>query len=851
MKANFLLLLACGLVRAAAAEPGDLVFNGAFEELVDGRPAGWEASGASTVVQKLASDQGRDGRRCARLECTAFSGDSPSSHAMLCQVGRIAVRKGQWYRLTFLAKAAGLTAGGIDVALTNTRLWANAGLEDTFIPQAQWQRFELLFRAKEALPSATSRLQFWFKGTGTLWLDEVSLVASEVGPEWYPQIDTAGVKNFVPNSSFECGAANWGSLTWGLSGWAGNLYRLEGELDAAAPQHGGHSLKIALAARTLPVFWFDYYDPVREPVRRVLAANKGWFRVKPGEQLTLSAWLRADADGVAVQFVVNECNGWSQKKLMSAGKEWQRCAFSFAPHQSFIFIGIGPDLDASRREAATLWLDAVQLERGAQMTAYDPRTPVESFIASTAEGNIFMKPAEGLQLVARTFNNGDAAARVTGRLRVENFFGKPAGSAYTNFEVPAHGVMEVPYAHFSAPQQGFFRVDWMVGGATQSLRAAVITPADASATDSPLGFNHAYPWDYLVRLARAAGVVWWRDWSAKWQTVEPAPGRFDFAAADAQIQRVQALDAEVEVLLPFPAANWSSSAPSAVVARAASGKYPDSRMPVAFAPKDQSDFDRYAVEVVRHYRGVQPRAVTTYQVLNEPVYTSYALPQQQGFGMADYLRLLGSASRAMKAADPQCRIVGGLSANLGSGHTREFIEQGGLDACDVFDLHMYNPCIPAETFTRPLVELEKLMCAHGGPKPVWITEWGCYADDDPACFPETVGDATMNRCKWPSERAATEHIVKFTALAFGHGVRKIFFHAGTCGTINHTDAGGVLFEYGGAPRQMYAGVAALNRLLGVPEACAMAVERDELRAYVFQNKSDAVAVVWSASQPPV
>ena len=120
------------------------------------------------------------------------------------------------------------------------------------------------------------------------------------------------------------------------------------------------------------------------------------------------------------------------------------------------------------------------------------------------------------------------------------------------------------------------------------------------------------------------------------------------------------------------------------------------------------------------------------------------------------------------------------------------------------------------------------MRANGGPKPVWITEWGCYADDDPPCVPQTVGDATMNRCRWPSERAATEHIVKFTAVSFAHGVRKIFFHAGTCGTINGPDAGGVLFDYGGAPRKMYAGVAALTRLLGVPDECVKAVHADGL-----------------------
>ena len=849
MKIFPLLLLVCGAVGAAAAEPRELIFNGSFSEQTNGAPAGWETSGAQTVVQKIVLDQGRAGGHSARLDCTAFTGDGPSHHAMLCQVGRVAVRQGQWYRLAFWAKAAGLK-GGVDVALTNMQRWENAGLDEAFTPQADWQRFEMLFRAKHDVPAATSRLQFWFKSTGTLWLAGVSLMESAVGQQWYPQIGTEGVKNFLPNSSFECGGANWGSLTFGLAGWAGNLYRLEGETDTNAPQHGAHCLKISLNPRTLPVYWFDYYEPVRQPVRRVFAANKGWFRVKPGERLTLSAWLRADAEDTPAEFVINECNGWTQKKRMNVGKNWQRCEFSFAPNQPFIFIAIGGDLDAAHRESLTLWLDAVQLERGERATAYEPRAPVESFIESAAEGNIFMKPAEGLHLISRTFNNGATTAKLDGLLRLEDFFGKTVSTTKSLIEVLPHGALEVSYSNLCAQRQGYFRADWIANGATQSLRTALITPADARGTDSPLGFNHAYPWDFLVRLARAAGCVWWRDWSAKWQTVEPEKGTFDFTVVDAQINRVLALASEIEVLLPFPSANWSSAAPSDVVARAASGKYPDSRLPVAYAPKEQRDFDRYAAEVVRHYRAAQPRPVTTYQILNEPVYTDYALPRQKGYSLADYLQLLDAAYRAMKATDPQCRVVGGISANIGAGLTREFVEQGGLKSCDVFDLHMYNACVPVETFTEPFVALEKLMLAHGGPKPVWITEWGCYADDDPACFPQTVGDATMNRCQWPSERAATEHIVKFTALSFAHGVRKIFFHAGTCGTLNNTDAGGVLFEYGGAPRKMYAGAAALNRLLGVPESCALAIERDDLRAYVFQKKTEALTIVWSAAQPP-
>jgi hypothetical protein len=164
---------------------------------------------------------------------------------------------------------------------------------------------------------------------------------------------------------------------------------------------------------------------------------------------------------------------------------------------------------------------------------------------------------------------------------------------------------------------------------------------------------------------------------------------------------------------------------------------------------------------------------------------------------------------------------------------------------DVFDLHIYSPAMSAESFEDSFRSLEETMRAHGGPKPVWITEWGCYADDDPPCVPTVVGDATMNRCRWPSEQAATEHLVRFAAVSFAHGVRKIFFHVGTCGPINGPDAGGVLFEYGGAPRKMYPGVAALTQILGVPEAFVKKIGRGGLRAYLFRAQNHVVAVAWN------
>ena len=157
---------------------------------------------------------------------------------------------------------------------------------------------------------------------GHVWLDDVVLTESAVGQQWFPQISTEGVKNFVPNSSFECGTANWGSFTYGLERWAGNLYRLEGEPDAAVAQHGRHSLRIALIAQDAAGVTASIITNLcAQPVRRVLAANQGWFRVEPGEKLTLSAFMRADAEGVAGATGGHRS---AQPLAAHAGHGWQR-----------------------------------------------------------------------------------------------------------------------------------------------------------------------------------------------------------------------------------------------------------------------------------------------------------------------------------------------------------------------------------------------------------------------------------------------------------------------------------------------------------------------------------------------
>ena len=53
-----------------------------------------------------------------------------------------------------------------------------------------------------------------------------------------------------------------------------------------------------------------------------------------------------------------------------------------------------------------------------------------------------------------------------------------------------------------------------------------------------------------------------RDWSMKWQDVEPVKGQFTFAETDAQVDRILRQDLKVLEVLPFPSSMWSTSAPA-------------------------------------------------------------------------------------------------------------------------------------------------------------------------------------------------------------------------------------------------------------------------------------------------
>jgi hypothetical protein len=828
----------CGAARAQS-----LVYNGSFSVMgpLPGVPDGWTAAGLEGIEQKLTVFNDPVRGTVAQLTCTKFVSGSPASHAMLAQERRVGVKRGQWYRLRLWARGVDIGAGVVQVALSNERNWSNTGLSGSFLPSAQWEQQEFIFQGSQDLRPEDSRLQIWFTSTGTLWVSDVGLTEmADFHIERHPVLLPSGGPNPIPNSSFECGGSGWGCSALGLPGWGTQVFRLLGAWDTSRAFDGRASWR--LSADDFPMLYFDYYEPMAYRVRCLLLGHEGWVPVEPGRPYVFSAYVQAASPGVPVRVLVREADGPRHQEVFSVGRNWQRVQVSFTASQRYACGFVGLDLRDSKNAEGTIWVDAAQFEPGAAPTAYQPRDDVETRMETDRTGHIFTDPARGLNVRLRAWNSSDREQTVRGVLSVTDFLDRTVWQSSPSITVGAKASAAAEETGILAGKRGFFRAHWQPeNGLAQELRCAVIEPSDES--DSLFGMNHAFGDEFLLELAHAAGLRWWRDWSDKWQTVQPAPDGFDFRVPDVQIDRVLQAKGRVLVLFPFPSAVWAAKPDVARVnAAAGDNDYLKARLPTAFKPERLDDFARYVRASVEHYKG----RIGVYEVLNEPIYTDYALPRNFGYGPSDYVDMLRVAYAAAKAADPACTVVGGIAGPPDMEQLAELVRQGGLKSCDVLNYHLYPhrgyPESYDEAFRKPWEEMR----ARGEVRPIWMTEFGLYADDEPPFTPYSIGDGAMQQAMRPSELAASGDLVRFAAVFCAYGVRKVFYHAGTSDAMHDSTAGNMFFDYGGVPRKQYAAQAALSRLLGPDVEFVRKWDQPAwLHAYEFRSRGRTVVILWS------
>ncbi len=800
--------------------------NAGFEGDADGDGVadGWTtATGApdGSLDVRFSLEPGREGGTCQRMECTRRE----AGHAMVCQVGTVAIERGQWYQATVWLRAEGQPRVG--VAIHDTDGWQHCGLWQTVYAPERWRRYSWRFQGHHDCHE-TSRLQIWFSSIGTVWVDDLVLERIEA-PTQSNIVEDIGSKNLVPNSSFECGPARWISA---------GCWRLFGEPTDQDAVHGSHCMEVAWSRATAPVFAFDYYDPRREPYTAPAITSEGWMRVREGEAHALSMYLRADRPVANCRLRAVGPSGQYAGARFALTTDWQRYELPFTPTEDLCYVQVEVDCGEAGLDELTYWVDAVQLEAGESATDFQPRRPVEIGL-SAANGTGIFFGAEPVEVLMTACNEGPEPVTMLLNVDVTDGFGRSRLVGQMPCELPAGATAEFPIA--AATDVTWARVTVSAEQIDDcSLRMARVPDLDFA--DSPFGLNHAYAWDAYVELARKLGVLWVRDWSLKWDHVEPEPGRFDFAMADYQIDRPRALGMKVLCMFPFPSAGWSSTAPSLEEVPEELRRRAGRRMRTAYAPRDPAELEEYVYQTVLHYRD----RIEVWEVFNESIFTSYSLPRAAGYQALDYLPLLQAVYRGCKRADPDCTVIGGYStppANFDELH-RPFIEGGGLEFCDAYSLHIYPGGEP-EFIAEQLDRITDLMREHGGVKPMWMTEYAYYADDDPAPVPRG----------WPglieSELVQAQWNTRMCVFQLAHGVEKIFYHIWHT-RANRDIAARIFFEYGGAPRKIAASQAAMAHLLGpAPEFLRQIDIGPDASCYLFRNERGIdgrgpalIAVAW-------
>ena len=817
-----------------SAGPPNLIKNGDFSGGTDakGWPRSWQCSGDETVDQALSLDRDPDHGFCAKLVCRSITGSGGASHCMLNQNGTVEIQAGKWYRVAFWARQEGIPGGALTIGVSDTQTWENSGIQEGFRVRREWKQFEFQCRAQRSVPAQRFRLQIWHHSRGTFWIVGMEITAADAPRLRYsPLLETDGRKNLVPNSSFECGTAGWRSITR-LRGWAGNLDRLLGELAAGDAPHGGHSLKVSVDPLTTPTYFFDYFEPQQDPVRMPLAANVGWIPVEKGATYTLSAYLKADQPGVPAVLAVYFGDDPAAKNI-TITDQWQRYSFSLPARGDACFVALGPDLRNSGLPRASAWIDGVQFEKGAEATPYAPADSLEVGVELQKDSPI-LPAGQPVSLAAIAYNDTGAAASARITTQISDFDDHSTPGPQLTLDVGPH-ISASAILPTGLAKLGFYRVRVHTEAGDRirdtRLRLAVIQPYHGK--DSFWGMNHAYPWDELIKEVREAGILWMRDWSLKWQTVQPQKGPFTFRQIDPLIDRPIALGEKMDLLLPFPSSNWASRVPEP--ARPAAG-YPGERERMADMPRSLEEFGDYVSACVSHYRD----RTHTWEVLNEPLYTDYALPQGRGYTPGDYVSLLKIAYAAAKKADPACLVIGGIAGSGGELYDK-IIAEGCLDSLDVMDIHTYPGIAPPENCEGWLAALNQRMQDAGKPKPIWLTEVGYYAEDEPSISPEKFEMPVVE-----SEKLCAAYCVRLNTLMLANHVARVFYHAGSSPRLNHESMETVFFDYGGAPRKVFTAQSAMANLFPPQTTFAERLKCPAgLRAYLFRNPTGPLLVAWA------
>ena len=786
MYTTVLMLAAC--VAATAASAASLVPNGAMEPPFHGGLAhGWVRNcyGRNTVA--TSQDAPHAGKASQKIACAAFESGAVQFYYPL------KVKAGTLYTVSLWMRATG-GIGTVGVGLRHCPAPYTMHLSAEFEPGETWEKFT--FTRPSMTTDERAALFIWARpaGAGALWLDDVTVTEGTLEPLVLP----APTGNVVPNASFELALERH---------WRSRQRRAR--YDTREPFHGSRSLRWDLDDNAdqlaMGLVEFGGND---KPFTLALAA-----RAKGRARIHAELWPAMRVQG-ASPFLRLECQPQQEWKVFR-----KTAKLPSSPNGAYYFV-----LDVHAEGKATVWLDAVRLEPGDGAAAFRTCRPVEASLECPSLAHIH-RQGRRPRLTVRAFNGSDQAREVALTCRVTDYWRRPVADLPVRLAIEP-GAMASTRITLPVAKTGVYLAELLDGDEVLSaLSFSVLPPVSRVPADRSAVGGHFRLDDFHLRVANAMGIKWTRIHDCEsithWRTVEPEPGRFQWADDKVRLARRRG----VRILGEFlRVPKWASSAGPEVTGGEVH----------LHPPRDLREFAAYVRTTVAHYK----HTIRHWEIWNEPYGSGFwrGTPEQ-------YAELAKVAAREVRATDPDAVILAPCIHPNAHDWAERALAAGATTGADVFSYHGY------EIFHTIGYRRMQEWAAHGRtrPLPIWNTETG----ETSRTFYRHLSDKLVNRyTNWlrPLDcGTAAEHCVKLFVLALAGGAERYFQY--WCvyeDSLLPRLSAMTIFEYDTALRPMAVAYAVAASLLDGTRGRGWTEMPGSVLANLLEDDRRLVAVLWRA-----
>ena len=595
--------------------------------------------------------------------------------------------------------------------------------------------------------------------------------------------------------------------------------------------------------------------------------------VIPGEARRIAVWARSQSRGGVYGWTMKFRDGWGRTKVdgkdlqwelgkSGLGEAWSRLTFEVPDDWvrpiSIFEVGTSNWTSRDKPGTARLWLD--HLEATTDISAVDPQSgalrtwkpgpagedgkpaeqPIAPLLAVTLATpdphNVFAGEPPALLVDAQSWKPGTLEGELVWRVRDAE--GRPVEEGREALEI-----VDVASVRTALPLEkfGLYHVDaqlsWADGTRTQASMPIAYVPAPVELTDqekedSPYGLNVHGGRDRMIQTFRDAGIVWFRDYAFNFDWMVKAKGADKrYSGWPWYPQIMKEYDDAGAMLL---------SCHAAAIKRPPAGITADDE---AIGP--DLGWTRELIDMVMAFPQIRYHELDNEYDL--PYHGNDKFEEPIGWANYDaYHAKFGEVLRTL--GDGHFIAVENGRAGIWPDRIHSGMASGGLTPMQVINSHHYTGVEAPEVnvknnntgfsdraiprlFFDQLRDAKREAIADGVERQHWLTEFGW--------------DTEAGKVVTPRQQAAYLQRAYMMFLAAGTEKGFWYFDKDLAEQPTTFFGGCGLMDFRLKPKLSYAAFAGMTRLLPAPEFVGIINTGENTWGYVFRNRGELVAAMWT------